>query len=265
MDFHIHTKYSTDGEMAIEEVCIKAIEMGLKEIAITDHIDIDWPVPGVVFDIPDIDEYIKEIEDNKKRFKGQLSIKTGIEMGLQPHVLEDASKIINSYPFDFVIGSVHIIDRFDPYQGDYFKSKSKEESYELYYREILSLIKDFDDFDVLGHIGYIKRYSPFPYHREDELLHLDLIDKILNTLIKKGKGIEVNTSGFRHMSECPMPPLEIIIRYRQLGGSILTIGSDAHNAYGIGFGIEAGLELIEQSGFEYITSFTSRKPDYIRL
>ena len=265
MDYHMHSGYSADGEMTIEEACQRAIELGLKEIAITDHIDIDWPVPDIVFDIPNLDEYIKEIEDHKRRFKGRLNIKTGIEMGLQPHVLEDAAKIIHRYPFDFIIGSIHLIGGMDPYQGDYYNGKTKDEGYRLYYEETLNLIRDFDDFDVLGHIGYIKRYSPLPYCKEDDLLHLDLIDEILKTIIKKGKGIEVNTSGYRHISERPMPPLEIITRYRQLGGSILTIGSDAHDVDGIGFGIEAGIETIKQSGFEYITSFTAREPKSISI
>lgn len=265
IDYHMHSKYSFDGEMTIEEACKRAIQIGLKEIVITDHIDIDWPVPGIYFDIPDIDGYLREIEDNKKRFDGYLRIKTGIEMGIQPHVLEDTSKIIRSYPFDFVIGSIHIIERMDPYQGDYYRGKTKEESYRKYYQETLNLIKDFDDFDVLGHIGYIKRYSPFPYNKEDELLHLDLIDEILKTLIKKGKGIEVNTSGYRHISGCPMPSSEVVARYKKLGGSIITIGSDAHSVDGIGFGIENGIALIKEAGFDYINVFTDRKPEIISI
>ncbi|HZJ57769.1 MAG TPA: histidinol-phosphatase HisJ family protein [Clostridia bacterium] len=262
MDYHIHTRYSSDGEMTIEEACKRAIKIGLKEIAITDHIDIDWPNPDISFDIANIDEYIQEIHDNKERFKSQLIVKVGIEIGLQPHVLEESAKIIRSHPFDFVIGSIHIIKGMDPYMGDYFYGKTKSESYEIYYRETIDLIKEFDDFDVLGHLGYIKRYFPQPYSKEDEYLHLDLVDEILEILIQKNKGIEVNTSGYKHSSACPMPSLNTIARYKQLGGSIITVGSDAHSVDSIGYGIGRGTNAIKNLGFDSVTSFTSRKPEF---
>jgi len=265
VDYHIHTNHSIDGEMTIDEACIKAINLGIKEIAFTDHIDLDWPDPEFDFDTIDLEKYFTDIEKNKTKYKGQLKIKAGIEIGLQPHVLNETAKIIEDYPFDFVIGSVHIIQRMDPYRGKYYIGKTKEEIYRLYYEETLRLIEDFSHFDVLGHIGYIKRYSPLPYNKEDELLHLDLIDEIFKVLIKKGKGIEVNTSGYRHVSNCPMPPLELIMRYRELGGNIITLGSDSHKLDDFGFGLKSGLETIMQAGFDQITTFSNRKPYFHRI
>lgn len=260
IDYHIHSKFSLDGEMPIKEICEKAVEIGLDEIAITDHLDIDWPDPKYNFEMPDTEKYIKEIESCKKNYQGRLIIKTGIEIGLQPHVLEENKKIIESYPFDFVIASVHIIQRMDPYQGDYFKGKTKEECYRLYYKETLDLINEYSDFDVLGHIGYIRRYFPAPYEKGDNLLHLELIKDILKVLIKKGKGIEVNTSGYKDASQSPLPPAKVIEAYKNLGGTIITIGSDAHSSDEMGFGLDAGIKAIKKSGFNYISSFTKRKP-----
>ena len=260
IDYHIHTNHSIDGEMTIDEACIKAISLGIKEIAFTDHIDLDWPESEFDFAAIDLDKYMLEIEKSKAKYKEHLVIKAGIEIGLQPHVLDETTKIIEGYPFDFVIGSVHIIQRMDPYCGKYYIGRTKEEFYRLYYEETLRLIKEFSYFDVLGHIGYIKRYSPLPYEKEDELLHLDLIDEIFKVLINKGKGIEVNTSGYRHVSNCPMPPLELIKRYRKLGGTIITLGSDSHKLDNFGFGLKAGLETIIQAGFDQITTYTNRKP-----
>ncbi|MFY9178016.1 MAG: histidinol-phosphatase HisJ family protein [Caldicoprobacterales bacterium] len=260
MDYHIHTNHSIDGEMTIDEVCRKAISLGIKEIAFTDHIDLDWPDPEFDFASIDIEQYILEIDQSKAKYKGQLRIKTGIEIGMQPHVLDETAKIIEDYPFDFVIGSVHIIQRMDPYQGKYYIGKTKEEFYRLYYEETLRLIKEFSYFDVLGHIGYIKRYSPLPYEKEDDLLHLDLVDEILRVLIKEDKGIEVNTSGFRHISNSSMPSIEIVRRYKELGGTVITLGSDSHKLSDFGFGLKDGLETIIQAGFNKITTYTKRKP-----
>lgn len=229
MDYHIHSTHSSDAKMTIEEACIKAIELGINEIAFTDHIDIDWPGSNSIFDISRLDIYMDEIEQNRRKFKGQIDIKSGIEIGLQPHVLAEKSRIVNSYPFDFVIASIHVIQRIDLYKSDYYDKKSKLEAYSDYYNEILKLINDFDDFDVLGHLDYIKRYLIHPYEQEDHLIAMEIIDEILKTLIRKGKGIEVNTSGYKHISKRTMPHFDVVKMYQELGGEILTLGSDAHS------------------------------------
>jgi histidinol-phosphatase (PHP family) len=265
INYHMHSQYSIDGEMSIEEACEKAIELGLKEIAFTDHLDIDWPDPNYEFGALDIEKYLIDIEKNRERYKDCLKIKTGIEVGLQPHVLEEVEDIIVTYPFDFVIASIHIIQRMDPYQGDYYKNRTKEECYRLYYEETLELVKEFSNFDVLGHIGYIRRYSPFPYEQDEDLICLSLIDEILKVLITKGKGIEVNTSGYKHASKTPMPTPRILARYKDLGGTIITLGSDAHTIDDVGFGLDLGCSVIRESGFKHITSYTERKPEFISI
>lgn len=265
IDYHMHSLHSVDGKMTVEDACIKAIALGIDEVAFTDHIDLDWPDPDIVFNIKDMDQYMYDIEAARKKFKGEIEIKTGIEIGLQSHVLSHTSHIIKSYPFDFVIASIHIIERMDPYIGKYYEGKSKEESYLRYYEAILDLINQFDDFDVLGHLDYVKRYSPHAYEEGDHMLGFDVVDKILKALIQKGKGIEVNTSGYRHTSQCPMPHFDIVKRYQELGGKILTLGSDAHNTEGIGFGFTFAIEEIKQAGFRCLTTFKRRQPQWIAI
>lgn len=265
INYHIHSQHSIDGEMSIENACEKAIEIGLKEIAFTDHLDIDWPDPDFDFGKLDIEKYLMDLEKNKERYKDCLRIKAGIEVGLQPHVLKEVEEIIVTYPFDFVIASIHIIQRMDPYQGDYYSNKTKEECYRLYYEETLELVKEFSNFDVLGHIGYIRRYSPFHYEEDDDLICLSLIDEILRVLITKGKGIEINTSGYKHTSKTPMPTPRILGRYKELGGAIITLGSDAHTIDDMGFGLYSGIGAIRELGFEHITTYTGRNPEFIPI
>ncbi len=266
MDYHVHSTYSVDSRMSMEEACLRAIEAGLMEIAFTDHIDIDWPDTAIPpFDVKMLDEYFEDIEKMQDRFKGQLVIKKGIEIGLQPHILDECADIVRSYPFDFVIASVHLIGGVDPYLGEYYRGKTKKESYEEYYREILKLIKYFDQFNVLGHLDYIKRYSPFPVEKTDHLLCISLIDEILKTLIRKGKGLEINTSGYRHASGTPMPHPDIIKRYRDMGGTIITLGSDAHAPEHVSFGFENALLEIKRSGFDALTSFTGMQPKSVAI
>jgi len=266
MDYHVHSTYSVDSCMSMEEVCLRAIEAGLAEIAFTDHIDIDWPDTTIPpFDVKTLDKYFEDLEKMQDRFKGQLVIKKGIEIGLQPHILDECANIVESYPFDFVIASVHLVGGVDPYLGEYYKGKTKEECYEEYYQEILKLIKSFDRFNVLGHLDYIKRYAPFPIGKTDHLLCISLIDEILETLILKGKGLEVNTSGYRHASEAPMPHPDIIKRYRELGGKIITLGSDAHAPEHVAFRFETALQEIKRSGFDSLTSFSSMQPKFVAI
>ena len=265
-DYHVHTSYSPDSQMLMETACSRAVELGLKEIAITDHIDIDWPDSAFpALDARTLDQYFEDLTILQEKFKGCLSVKKGIEIGLQPHVLGECSDIIQAYPFDFVIASVHLVNGVDPYLGEYYADKTKEESYQLYYREVLSLIKSYDEFDVLGHLDYIKRYSPFPADDKDHLICSQLTDDIIITLIKKGKGLEINTSGYRHESKTPMPHLDIINRYRQFGVKIITLGSDAHRPEHIALGFDNVLKEIKKSGFSYLTSFTGRIPEYVPI
>lgn len=266
MDYHLHSTYSIDSLMSMEDACLRAIQAGLAEIAFTDHIDIDWPDTTIPpFDIRMLDKYFEDIEKMRDRFRGQLVIKRGIEIGLQPHILDECADIVESYPFDFVIGSIHLIDSLDPYVGEFYKGKTKKQCYEEYYQEVLKLIKSFDQFNVLGHLDYIKRYSPFPVEENDHLVGIHIIDEILKTLIHKGKGLEVNTSGYRHASESPMPHPDIIKRYRELGGEIITLGSDAHAPEQVAFKFETALQEIKRSGFNSLTSFTAMQPEFVSI
>jgi len=265
-DYHIHTTYSPDGQMSMETACLRAIELGLAEIAITDHIDMDWPNTAIPpFDVKMLDRYFEDLGKIKEKYKGSINIKKGIEIGLQPHILEECTDIIQSYPFDFVIASVHLVNRVDPCLGEYYTGRTKEECYYLYYQEILSLIRSYDEFDVLGHLDYIKRYSPFPPGEKDHLLCNSLVDDIIRVLVSKGKGLEINTSGCQHASKSPMPHPDIIRRYIQLGGKIITLGSDAHRPEYLAFEFDNTLERVKNLGINQLTSFTHRVPSFVPI
>jgi len=249
----------------MEDICLRAIELGIREIAFTDHMDIDYSYMGHSFQIKDLDAYMKNIEAVQQRFKGQLIIKKGVEIGLQPQILDKCSKLVSSYPFDFVIASVHLINGVDPYLGDYYRIRSKEESYIHYYREILPLVEEYSDFSVLGHLDYVKRYSPYPHQPDDTFIGIDIVDEIFKILIDKNKGIELNTSGYHQPFNRSMPDIQLIKRYRELGGKIITIGSDAHRKEHIGFGLERAIKELQSIGFDQVYSFTRLVPIPVRL
>lgn len=262
VDYHIHTHYSGDSKMTLDEACKKAIEMNLTEIAVTDHMDVDWPYDNYKFEIDNIEPYLEELEKANNKYPS-LKVKKGIEIGLQPHVLDKCENIVIKYPFDFIIASVHIIDSLDPYYGEFYKNRTVEQFYERYYREILKLIKQYNNFDVLGHLDYVKRYSPYEYEQKEFLYCRELVEEILNTLINKNKGIEINTSGYRHKSNCTMPHPEVVKIYKNLGGQTITIGSDAHGTEHIAFNFDKAQKELKKAGFKYISVFNKRQENRV--
>lgn len=265
-DSHVHSSFSLDSEMKLEHACKKAISTGLSGMAFTDHLDYDYPGYENSFNI-DFEKYIKYLERLESNYKDKLKISKGIEVGIQPHVIKNTIDLLNKYRFDFIIGSVHIIDKQDPYLGEYYKGKTKKEAYTRYLEEILFMLNNFDEFDVLGHIDYITRYSNY----EDRSLYYDdypdLIDSILKKLIDMGKGMEINTSSYREkpgIKTC-VYDIKILQRYKELGGRIITLGSDAHSEEYIGYKFSYFKDMLLDVGFDYITYFIDRKPQFIEI
>jgi histidinol-phosphatase (PHP family) len=265
LDYHMHTFFSQDGKMTMNQACEKAVSVGLDEIAITDHMDIDLPDNKDAFQIADMDKYIESIRTVKEKFKGRLKVKTGIEIGLQDWTLETARSLVKKYPYDFVIASIHIVDGLDPYFPEFHKTHNKVQSYTSYYRTIYELLKDYDDFNVWGHLDYVRRYIPEKYEAQDHTIGIELVEAILKLLVERGKGLEVNTKGYMHYSKKPHPHPDILKWFRELGGEIITIGSDAHSVEYVGYENKRALEWIKNAGFDYVTSFTAMKPEFIRI
>lgn len=264
-DYHIHSQYSIDGKMTMDEACKRAIELGLEEIVFTDHIDLDWPDNKTHLDMDNIKLYIKNIEAMQEKYDDRLIVKKGMELGLQPQLLDELNLIVDTFPVDFIIASIHVVDGMDPYLKKYYLDKTKEESYIRYYEQILMLIREFDNFNVLGHLDYVKRYSPLEWEENEHLYGLNVIDEIFQVLIEKGKGIEVNTSGYRHISDAPMPNIELVKRFIDMGGEIITIGSDAHSVDGLAYSFDRALGELRSAGITELTTFNNRKPENVSI
>ena len=202
-----------------------------------------------------------KIQALKEEFKDQITIKWGIEMGLDLDHQEEIEKLIQSYPFDFVIGSIHVIHHTEFYYGEFFKGKTKEEAHREFFEETLKCVKAFDCFNGLGHLDYIVRYGPYQDKTVDHAKYQDIIDEIFKTLIKKGKGIEVNTSGYKDLKTCGFPNFEQVQRYYDLGGCIITIGTDSHTSDRVGENCLTVAKKYQEIGFEDVSTFTGRVKD----
>jgi histidinol-phosphatase (PHP family) len=267
-DYHVHTSFSNDCKMPVEEIIKRGISLGIQEIAFTDHVELNVWRPGdlVMDDMFDADVYIKKMQEIQTKYKNQISIKIGVEMGLQLEEKDRINQLICQYPFDFVIGSSHTIDGHDLYYGKLFHEKSKEEAYERYFSEVIKIVEAMECYSVYGHLDLVRRYALKSYANvELEDVDKDMIQWILKTIIEKGKGIEVNTSGYRYGLGGTNPSEEILQLYKKLGGEVITVGSDAHRLEHIGFRIKETYELLKEIGFKYITVFDQREPKFIKL
>lgn len=263
-DYHIHTKFSGDSEAEFEDIINSAVSHGLKEICITDHQDFDFVADGILFEL-NSDEYFNTLLDIEKKYSSRIKIKKGVETGLEPDKATQLHEFVTSHEFDFVIGSSHLINGFDPYYKEYFEGKSDYQAFMEYFESILINLDYCNDFDVYGHIDYVVRYCPNKNnHYSYDIFH-DIIDSILIKLIKMGKGIEINTSGYRSGLNAPNPCLEVVKRYHELGGEIITIGSDAHVAKDIGYRFSDAENILKECGFKYYSVFRHRKPTFIKL
>lgn len=267
-DCHVHSEFSSDSKAPMEQIIERAIELGLKKICFTDHVDYDYPARNGIDFLFTIEEYFDKLSIMKDRYNGKITILTGVELGLQPHIHEQIKSLISVYPFDFIIGSSHVVDHLDPYYPEYWVDKTPAEGIRRYYQTIIDNCKATSDFHVYGHIDYIVRYIPKAYESSYRYSYLDYkeqLDDVLKTIIHNGKGIEINTSGYKYGLGRPHPEAEIIKRYRELGGEIITIGSDAHKPEHLCYDFEIVSEMLETLGFTYYAIFQQGKPVFEKL
>ena len=263
-DMHMHSQFSGDSDAPQEDMIMTAMDAGLGGICFTDHLDIDYPEDATLF-LLDLPNYAASVLALQNKYREKFPIRLGIELGLQPHLSKIHKDLLTQYPFDFVIGSSHVVHGFDPYYPAFYEGRNENDCYREYFESILENIHAFDGFDVYGHIDYVVRYGPTKNANYDWKQYQDIIDEILKLLIEKGKGIEINTGGFKYGLGHPNPTEGIVCRYRELGGEIITIGADAHTPQHIGFDFKKVPNILKNAGFDYFTVFKNRKPEFIKL
>lgn len=263
-DYHLHSNFSTDSQTPPEAMVLQAISLGMKRMCFTDHYDMDFPgEPGSFLFDPDT--YFQTLRQLKEQYRSQIDIHIGIELGLQNHLSKRCSDLVSSYPFDFVIGSSHVVNGMDPYYPEFFQGRDEEQCYLEYFQSILDNIQCFDDFDIYGHIDYIVRYGPNKNQFYSYEKYKDILDEILQTCILKNIGLELNTGGLAYGLGHPNPHPDIIRRYRQLGGEIITVGSDGHTPKRLAHEFHIAREILLDCGFTYYTTFQNRKPEFVHL
>lgn len=259
-DLHVHTAFSTDSEESLDNAVNAAIAAGLKTLCITEHMDMDYPTGEFQLDTA---AYREALFSAKERYSDRIELLFGVELGLMNYLAPRLYDFTKSFDFDFIIGSSHLVDGIDPYYPGYFDKLGDKEGIRRYFQSILDNIAAFDDFDVYGHLDYVVRYSDAKTYLPSE--YSDMLDEILKKLISMGKGIELNTAGLKYGLGWAHPHPEVLKRYRELGGEIITVGSDGHRAEHIAYDFKTAEEILKAAGFTYRAVFRGRKAELVRI
>lgn len=252
-DTHLHTTFSTDSRMTLAAAVDRGRELGLG-LTVTEHMDLDFPKPEAF--LFDLDEYFRAYGPQRGD-----SLLLGIEIGMRPDLVRQNADILAGRPFDFVIGSIHVVDGIDIYLEDFYLGRSKQDVFSHYFDSMLACLATYDFIDSLGHIDYITRYARFA---DPEIYYgefADYIDAILGRLIALDKAIEINTRRLAS-ADSVAALLPIYHRFRQLGGRHVTIGSDAHKPADIGHHFALAFDMAEACGLTPVY-FKSRRPQYM--
>lgn len=261
-DSHTHSRNSFDGESTVNHLCEAAEEKQMMGLCVTDHYECQMPEQRSEIRIRNS---VLETAKSRQLLGNRLMLTTGIEIGQATRDFEEANKILGAFKFDFIIGSLHSDRASDDYFFVDFSQLETSIILQRYYEELLELCQ-WGNFDVLGHLTYPLRYITGKYHIQvDMSVYDELIVEIYKTLISKGKGIEVNTSSLRNELGETSPPLKYLRLFRECGGEIVTIGSDAHDAKDIGAGIAEGMELLQAAGFQYFAFYKKREARMLQL
>ena len=248
-DSHIHTKFSADSEMLASEVLDKAERLNLG-VVFTEHFDYGVEVDGEKFEFNPA-EYMSEY----KNLRGD-KVRLGVEVGLRKIARAENAKFIARADFDFVIGSIHLVDDLDIYYPEFYADKDKATAYRKYFEQMAQEIA-VADFDALGHIDYICRAAPYDNPEIDYATFKAKIDAVLKIVVERGKVLELNTRRF-DKSRAIEELIPVYKKYRELGGQFVTLGSDAHRVGAVGNYFERALEFIRELDLTPIT-FCKRK------
>lgn len=260
-DYHVHSDFSEDCKCPMEDMVLRAIELGLDELAFTEHVDYGMEHAGVM--CCEYAPYFAEFDRVSAKYRERITLRRGIEFGIQVHTIPLYEAALEEHSFDFIILSNHQVDGKEFWNQDFQKGKTQSEIHEAYYKEIYQVVQRYKDYSVLGHLDMIKRYDPFGAYPDERIM--DWVEKILRQVISDGRGIEVNTSCFRYGLKDLTPSREILKLYHRLGGTVLTLGSDAHTPEQLGAHMGEVRDILQDIGFKYFCTFKDMKPEYHRL
>ncbi len=268
-DSHSHTNASPDSKMTAELLCETAIARGIRGVAITDHIEI----PGSTDNIYASAQGVVRV---REKFGDRLEILLGMELGEPYYDYDKAKQTIGLFDFDFVLCSYHIADFvtedgkkvFEYFSGTDF-SRYSQEDLKAFFDSFVIKVKDEvknADFDSFAHINCPMRYIEGKYRiKFDESQYDSDYEEMFYSLTKREKALELNISGLNSTWGRTLPFDKHLKKYYDMGGRLVTIGSDSHTPDYIGCGFDKAAEILRSAGFTEYYYYKKRKPCGVKL
>jgi len=256
VDYQVHSVRSHDGRATIMEQCERAVQIGLDEIGFSEHKDFDPADPVVNYF--DYDAYIREIETARRRFEGQLKIKAGVEIDYQSWFEADIAKYLDEHAFDFVIGSVHYVGRAMIMTPEYNRTRDARRAYEDYFAAVSDSVK-CGLFDIVGHLEYANRRGIAAwglYHTEP---YRESLVRLLIEMVRSSCVFEINTAGLHQNLGLTYPCRDTVMLYAECGGTLLSIGSDAHHPDQVAYGYSQAAHMAISAGLTQICTWRNRE------
>jgi histidinol-phosphatase (PHP family) len=261
LNYHMHSRFSEDGDDSPEEMCRRALELGLPEIGFSEHWDVGPYEHHPRFFKPE--PWYAELERLRGLFAGKLTIRAGVEVA-EPHLYpHETAELLQRTPFDYVIGSVHFNGPHFMFDEKYFRAHTADEVYGSYFDEVEKMLVTAD-IDIVAHLDIPARtarpilgYEPVRYEQQ--------IRRILEKVIARGLALDVNVGGLRKPARNLMPDPLILKWYAEMGGQRVTLGSDGHRIPEVAMHLDRALEAIRAAGIQYVTQFERRKAALLPL
>lgn len=251
VDSHIHTEISTDSKMKLEEALACADKLGIG-LTLTEHVDLGYP-DKTMFNF-NYDDYFARYGSYRSD-----KLRLGVEIGMETAYTEANRKIAEAHPFDYVLGSIHIVDGIDIYQEEFYRGRPKQLTYGRYFQSMIDCLTSDTYIDALGHIDYISRYARYDNTEIDYNAFRDYIDEVLHLVIEREIALELNTRRLYVAPQSAYMLDTIFRRYEELGGSLVTIGSDAHKTEAVGWSIKDAMALVDRWGLRPVY-YENRRP-----
>jgi histidinol-phosphatase (PHP family) len=263
-DYHVHTEFSVDCKVPMADSCRTAIAAGITEIAFTDHVDHVPSDPG--YGYYRFEDYFRSLEAARAEFGDRLTILAGAEIDYHTETVDAVRRFVEVYggEYDFVIGSVHYAAGGVIIFPDHFAGRTLDDVFLPYFDEVQAAVET-GWFDSIGHLDIPKRYMPKTHRSYDPLVYRERLERLFRSMIDRGVAFEINTSGLRQAPKTSMPGPSIVRWYADLGGKLITTGTDSHAAQTVGAGVAKTLDMLTLCGVEAVASFRRRRPTLVPI
>ncbi|CEK18145.1 histidinol-phosphatase [Chthonomonas calidirosea] len=256
VDYQVHSFRSHDGSASIAEHCERAVAIGLDEIGFSEHKDFD-PCDPVV-DYFHYDAYLREIEAARQVWGDRLRIRAGVEIDYQKRFEEEIAAFLETYAFDFVLGSVHYVDGVLIMTPEYNRDRTQQQAYSDYFAAVIDSVRS-GLFDVVAHLEYANRRGLAAWGPYDPEAYRDLLEVLFEEMIARGVALEINTAGLHHGLGTTYPVEATVALYAHKGGRYISIGSDAHHPDQLAHAYPHAVEMALRQGFTEVCTWEGRR------